>query len=291
MDAETWLRALAAAAPRSWAGLCALTGRLDADLDGADWFHVYRHGLPGVLASASVEFDPFRGAGHDPALSRYLLVVRLPLERARAALGDAPGFGLTPDDEGVVLRWEPRPAAAPATAYDPAVRAGFLAGLPGALAAAASAPGLAAATAPPPAAGLSRSAQPHQVRTSDGLRLVPARAPSVTLTLSPPADARELAALWGIERPVAVSTDVHQASWWLQSGGEVLADAYRRRMTTSELRPGTWQVRIRLDGRPPGPLPGLVAGASPAYDLLDRGGDVVALVIEPTRPPASTGSG
>jgi hypothetical protein len=68
----------------------------------------------------------------------------------------------------------------------------------------------------------------------------------------------------------------------LQSGGEVLADAYRRRIVTSELRPGPWHVRIRLAARPPGSLPGVVAGASPAYDVLERGGEVVELVVEPT---------
>jgi hypothetical protein len=296
MDAETTLRALAAATPRSWSELSALTGPLDADVDGADWFHVYRHGLAGALASVSVEFDPFRGPGPDPALARYLLVVRAPLERAQAALDGAPGFAVDADDDGVLVRWERRAAApAPAAVYDPAVRAAFLAALPGALAGAGTAPELEAASAPPPAAGIARGAQPHQVRTADGMQLVPARAPSVTLSLSPPAGARELATLWGIERPVAVSSDVHQASWWLQSGGEVVADAYRRRIATSELRPGLWHVRIRLDGRPAGPLPGVVAGASPAYDVLDRGGDVVALVIEATAvatapPPESAGS-
>jgi hypothetical protein len=280
MDGEDLVRGLASAQPRSWAALCAVIGRLDADLDGADWFHVYRHGLDGPLASASVEFDPFRGPGNDPPLARYLLVVRVAPARAAAALAGVPGFASDADDEGTVVRWEHREPAGPAVPFDAAVRDAFLAGLPDALAGAASAQELGAVTTPPPGAGVVRGAQPHQVRDADA-ELVPARAPSVTLTLSPAHDARSLATRWGIDRPVAVSTDAHLETWWMQRAGEVLADAYARRLATEHLRAGPWVVRIRLAHRPAGPPPGVVAGASPAYDVLERGGEVAGLEIEP----------
>ena len=93
------------------------------------------------------------------------------------------------------------------------------------------------------------------------------------------ADARELASLWGIGRPVAVSGDVHQQSWWLMAGGDAIPDEYGPRIAASDLRAGRWRLRARLSARPEGPLPGVAAGASPAYDVTERGGDVVELEI------------
>jgi hypothetical protein len=87
--------------------------------------------------------------------------------------------------------------------------------------------------------------------------------------------------LWGIAQPVAVSTDVHQHTWWLHAGGEDLPDPYGRRIASGHPRWGAYVVRIQLSGRPPGPLPGVVAGASPAYDVRERGGAVVAIEIAP----------
>jgi hypothetical protein len=110
-----------------------------------------------------------------------------------------------------------------------------------------------------------------------------ARPDQLRLTLDPPVDARELARLWGIDRPVAVSTDVHQHSWWLLVAGEPLPDPYGPRIAAESPRAGAWTLRIELDGRPSGPLPGVVCGASPAYDVNERGGQVVAVEIVPAQ--------
>jgi hypothetical protein len=161
---------------------------------------------------------------------------------------------------------------------EPSAREGFLGGLPAALGSAATAAQLRAAAKPPPHAGLSYAERPQQTWGADG-RLVPADAPRITLGVDPPADAHELASVWGIERPVAVSGDVHQQLWWLLVGGDAIPDEHGPRIVASDLTAGRWRLRARLSARPEGPLPGVAAGASPAYDVTERGGDVVELEI------------
>lgn len=78
---------------------------------------------------------------------------------------------------------------------------------------------------------------------------------------------------------MAVSGDVHQQSWSLMVGGDPIPDSYGPRIAASDLLVGRWRVRARLSARPEGPLPGVVAGASPAYDVTERGGEVVELEI------------
>ncbi len=90
--------------------------------------------------------------------------------------------------------------------------------------------------------------------------------------LEQPFDARRLAELWGMARPIAVSTDVHQRSWWLFARGRDLEDPYAHRVAAEPVVAGALTLHARLTGRPPGPLPDLVAGASPAYDVLEVGG-------------------
>jgi hypothetical protein len=157
-------------------------------------------------------------------------------------------------------------------------REAFLGDLALGLATAATAAQLRTAATPPPSAGIAYAEQPQQTWDADG-RLVPVDAPGIVLGLDPPADARSLASLWGIGRPVAVSGDVHQQSWWLMVGGDPIPDEYGPRIAASDLRAGRWRLRARLSARPEGPLPGVAAGASPAYDVTERGVVVVELEI------------
>ena len=102
------------------------------------------------------------------------------------------------------------------------------------------------------------------------------------LQLDPPADARALCAAWAIARPVAVSPDVHQHTWQILVAGEELADPYARRIAAEPIRAGRWDVMPYLAARPGGELPGVVSGASPAYDVRERGGAVGSIEIAPT---------
>jgi hypothetical protein len=144
--------------------------------------------------------------------------------------------------------------------FDPAARERYLAGLPAAFAGGVTAADL---PAPPPDAGLG-----HELRDD-----------RLTLTFDPPGDAVALCRTWAIERPVAISPDVHQRSWIVHEAGESLPDPYGPRIASSAPTAGPYRVTIELDGRPAGPLPGVSAGASPAYDLVERGGRVVGVVI------------
>jgi hypothetical protein len=155
----------------------------------------------------------------------------------------------------------------------------FLDTLPQRLAGAISAGELDAATRPPDGAGVARSFGPGHVRVD--LRLVPDPLPRVTLDVDPPADARELCAAWAIERPVAVSPDVHQRTWQILVAGDELPDPYARRIAAATITAGRWDVRPYLAGRPGGELPGVVSGASPAYDVRERGGAVRRIEIAP----------
>ena len=103
----------------------------------------------------------------------------------------------------------------------------------------------------------------------------------VTLELDAPADARELCGAWGIEGPVAVSGDVHQHSWSVLVAGDELPDPHGSRIASAPLTAGRWQLVPRLAQRPAGELPGVSSGASPAYDIHERGGEVVSIEIRP----------
>jgi hypothetical protein len=112
-------------------------------------------------------------------------------------------------------------------------------------------------------------------------RLVVGGPPEVTLELDPPVDARELCTALGIERPVAVSPDVHQHTWSVLVAGDELPDPHGLRIASAPLTAGRWQIVPRLAQRPSGELPGVASGASPAYDIRERGGTVVSIEIAP----------
>jgi GNAT superfamily N-acetyltransferase len=161
-----------------------------------------------------------------------------------------------------------------------AVPESFLATLPARLAEAVGANELETATSPPDGAGIRRSLQPAALRVDT--RLVPGPLPRVTLALDQPVDAHRLCATWDVQRPVAVSPDVHQRTWSILQAGDELPDPHGRRIASDPIRAGRWQIVPVLTGRPPGALPDVVSGASPAYDIGERGGSIASIEIAPT---------
>lgn len=68
MDPERWLRALVVTEPRSLRAFEAVAGSLGVDVDGMDWFGVFRSSLgSSPLDTAGLTFDRFREAGPDLA--------------------------------------------------------------------------------------------------------------------------------------------------------------------------------------------------------------------------------
>lgn len=87
------------------------------------------------------------------------------------------------------------------------------------------------------------------------------------LTLPAPIPAGPLCEALDWARPYALSGDVEQRRWHIQLWVADLADPYGQRIHTRRPEVGAWSVTAWLAGRPAGPLPGVAAGASLAYDL------------------------
>ena len=89
--------------------------------------------------------------------------------------------------------------------------------------------------------------------------------------------ARDVARGLGITRGCIVATDVHQTQWSLfDCEPDPTADD---RFLFRASHAGIWDVQPRVSGRPSGPLPTELAGASPAYDLRRYDARVVALEV------------
>lgn len=99
------------------------------------------------------------------------------------------------------------------------------------------------------------------------------------LTFPEPIPASALCEAMGWARPYALSGDVEQRRWHIQLWVADLADPYGQRIHTRRPEAGAWSVTAWLAGRPVGPLPGVAAGASPAYDLAMYPASVVALEV------------
>lgn len=82
-----------------------------------------------------------------------------------------------------------------------------------------------------------------------------------------------------MQHPIASSSDSHQSSWHVSMRGEDVPDEHGRRIASQQIVAGAWWLRPRLVERPAGPLPGVSCGASPAYDLNERGGLVARIEI------------
>ena len=163
---------------------------------------------------------------------------------------------------------------------DAMARLQHLADLPGRLAAAVGARELVEATRPPDGLGITQALEPADVWV--GSDRLPSPIPRVVLDVDPPIDARALCEAWGIARPVAVSGDVHQRRWQVLLAGEDLGDPYQRRIAARTFATGRWDVHLHLAARPSGDLPRVVAGASPAYDVLERAGQIRRLEVSPS---------
>ncbi len=81
-----------------------------------------------------------------------------------------------------------------------------------------------------------------------------------------------------------VSGDAHQASWAIQVKAGDVDDPYQTRIHVTSPVVGPWELRIRVGGRPHGPLPGVVAGASPAYPVAGSDVLVTHVTFKPHRP-------
>jgi hypothetical protein len=75
------------------------------------------------------------------------------------------------------------------------------------------------------------------------------------------------AELLDLEDAFLVSGDVHQTRWAVKVKAGDVDDPYGPRIHVANPKVGPWELRIGVDRRPGGPLPGLVAGASPAYPV------------------------
>ena len=103
--------------------------------------------------------------------------------------------------------------------------------------------------------------------------------PYTVLTFPEPISVSALCEAMGWARPYALSGDVEQRRWHIQLWAGDLADPYAQRIATRRPEVAPWAVTPWLAGRPAGPLPGVVAGASPAYDLATYSASVAALEL------------
>jgi hypothetical protein len=76
---------------------------------------------------------------------------------------------------------------------------------------------------------------------------------------------------------------VHQRSQAPGLYAADVADPCDERIATTPPSLGAWRASVRLDGRPKGELPTVVAGASPAYDLRRHRAGVTRIVLEAAR--------
>ena len=70
----------------------------------------------------------------------------------------------------------------------------------------------------------------------------------------------------GLQRAYLVSGDVHQVAFSVRVWTKDLEDPHRKRIATNFPKAGPWLLDAR-GPRPAGDLPGIAAGASPAYGL------------------------
>lgn len=100
------------------------------------------------------------------------------------------------------------------------------------------------------------------------------QSPRLVLAFAQPVRATAVARALGIRQACAFSPVVHQTSWIVES-----CRPYQPgRRAATPLTIGEWTIRVRLAGRPSGPIPSVSVGASPAYPL--GASRVVSLEIE-----------
>jgi hypothetical protein len=127
---------------------------------------------------------------------------------------------------------------------------------------------------------LTAAGSPEQLRAALGAAPPEvAQGPGTTLHF-PPREPHWLMTAWHLDRVYAVATDPHQQSWQLMRYGRDVGDPNGPRIALIPITFGAWTVRPQLAGRPVGPLPSLVAGASPAYDVAGHAAQVTGIDLE-----------
>ena len=107
--------------------------------------------------------------------------------------------------------------------------------------------------------------------------------PTLTVELAAELDAAQVVALLGWSDAHVISGDVHQRSWYVVVRDEDIPDPYGRRIATHVPSFGAWSLVVHVVERPPGPLPNISGGASPAYPLDRYAAKVLRVAIEPKR--------
>ncbi|CAN5690898.1 hypothetical protein BH11MYX1_BH11MYX1_32870 [soil metagenome] len=123
-----------------------------------------------------------------------------------------------------------------------------------------------------------------------GIKIFDSESSDKTMSLQlqfPAKDASWFVQSWKLAHPYALAMDVHQQSWIIELFDRAVEDPHNKRVALKATTFGAWTVRLRLEGRPKGVLPKVVAGASPAYDLATYPARVVGIDIEEVRPPAT----
>jgi hypothetical protein len=95
----------------------------------------------------------------------------------------------------------------------------------------------------------------------------PGERPMLTIELARPIDAAHAVALLGWTDAHVISGDVHQTSWHVMVRTQDVEDPHGRRIAGRVPTYGEWELELQATARPEGPLPGVSAGASPAYPL------------------------
>lgn len=102
------------------------------------------------------------------------------------------------------------------------------------------------------------------------------------LTLSPAFSAKQVIALFEWRRAYGVSGDAHQRRFSIRLFTQQLDP---KRIASEAPTVGGYRVDAILTARPVGPLPGLAAGASPAYDLEKYAAEVGEIHFTPQPAP------
>jgi hypothetical protein len=113
----------------------------------------------------------------------------------------------------------------------------------------------------------------ERARDVFGVTRVELRDNRLELAVTAAVTAEQLARWLLLDEAYLVSSDAHQATWAIQVKAGDVDDPYQTRIHVTRPIVGPWELSMRVDHRPPGPLPGVVAGASPAYPVA--GSDVL----------------
>ncbi len=118
-----------------------------------------------------------------------------------------------------------------------------------------------------------------RIRAVPGVATVRVDEGRISIELTDELDASHVVELLGWTDAHVLSGDVHQRSWHVEVRTQDLADPYGRRIATERPSYGDWWLEVPTTARPEGDLPGISAGASPAYPLAKYAAKVKSLSI------------